>query len=254
MEASCPLKRWQKNVYRCVDGKKIVCRLEIIELDKVSWGKHPMNGIQSVDKDILAVVSGTGLNRDMTEVVFEVIARTYALPPTTVTIRKMAFQMNNLTTSVRLNGYRKTPEDQCFQSSTAGKPALPASVCDISERALDCEYSQHANLRSAHVLKSIGDNAFAFSAPRRINLADSALESIGETAFAYSRLESFTAPPSLRTIGQEAFFDCSLLRHVDLSGMQRQGSISLSALAFSRSCLEDIRLPRTLRVIEKGTF
>ena len=36
--------------------------------------------------------------------------------------------------------------------------------------------------------------------------------------------------------------------------MQRQGSISLSALAFSRSCFEDIRLPRTLRVIEKGTF
>ena len=33
MEANCPLKRWQKNVYRCVDGKKIACRLEIIELD-----------------------------------------------------------------------------------------------------------------------------------------------------------------------------------------------------------------------------
>ena len=73
-----------------------------------------MNGIQSVDKDILAVVSGTVLNRDMTEVVYGSTARTYVLPPTAATIREKAFYMNRIITSVRLNSYRKTLEGSCL--------------------------------------------------------------------------------------------------------------------------------------------
>ena len=131
--------------------------------------------------------------------------------------------MNRSIASVRLNNYRKTSEERCFQSSTVGKQALPASVCDISEHTFDeCEHSQHANLGAAHALKSIGDDAFAFSALRQINIADSALESIGASAFMYSKLRSFTAPSFLRAIGESAFSGCSSLRHADLSDMQWQ--------------------------------
>ena len=66
LEGICPLPRWQKNVYACVDGLQITCRLETVKLGKVFSRRQPMNGIQSVDKNIFVVVSGTILNRDMT--------------------------------------------------------------------------------------------------------------------------------------------------------------------------------------------
>ena len=73
-----------------------------------------MNGIQSIGKHIFVVVFGTVLNRNMTEVTFGGPARTYALPPTTVTICNNAFQMNKSITSVRFNSYRKTSEKRRF--------------------------------------------------------------------------------------------------------------------------------------------
>ena len=103
MEASGPPKRWQKNAYRCIDGTDIVCRHESVKLDNVSHRELPVNGIQSVDKDILVVVSGTVLNRDMTEVIFGGPARTYVLPPTAVIVRPNAFYKNESIVSVRLN-------------------------------------------------------------------------------------------------------------------------------------------------------
>ena len=128
MEASCPLKRWQKNVYRCADGKKIACRHESVTLDNVSQQELPVNGIQSIGKHILAVVSGTVLKRSMTEVIFGGPARTYALPPTTVTIRERAFQMNKSIASVRLNKGLKRLERRCFSHSRIRGLVLPASV------------------------------------------------------------------------------------------------------------------------------
>ena len=114
MEASGPLPRWQKNVYRCIDGLNIACRQGTTMLNKISQRRLPVNGIQSVDKHLLAVVSSMVLKRNMTEVVYGSTARTYTLPPTTVTICNSAFQMNRSITSVRLNGYRKTSEKSRF--------------------------------------------------------------------------------------------------------------------------------------------
>ena len=86
MEASGPLPRWQKNMYRCADGMDIACRQGTTMLNKISQRRLPVNGIQSIANDLLAVVSGTVLKRNMTEVIFGGPVRTYALPPTTVTI------------------------------------------------------------------------------------------------------------------------------------------------------------------------
>ena len=45
----------------------------------------------------------------------------------------------------------------------------------------------------------------------------SRLEKIGQNAFAHTGLEVFTAPPSLRTISQAAFYECGSLKLVILN-------------------------------------
>ena len=52
---------------------------------------------------------------------------------------------------------------------------------------------------------------------RRVIFTGDALEIIGKSAFEGSGLESFTAPKSLRWIGDSAFENCKDLKHVDLS-------------------------------------
>ena len=90
--------------------------------------KDLVNGIRLADKDLLAVVSGTALNRDMAEVVFGGPVRTYTLPPTTVTIRERAFEMNKSIASVRLNDGLKRLERCCFSYSGIRGLVLPVSV------------------------------------------------------------------------------------------------------------------------------
>ena len=128
MEGSGPLPKWQKNVYRCIDGTDIVCRHESVKLDNISHRELPMNGIQSIGKHIFVVVSGTVLKRNMTEVVFGGPARTYALPPTAVIVRPHAFYKNESIVSVRLNKGLKRLERCCFSHSGIRGLVLPVSV------------------------------------------------------------------------------------------------------------------------------
>ena len=83
------------------------------------------------------------------------------------------------------------------------------------------------------------------------------LETIGEGAFAGSGLESFVAPASLRWIGKGTFSGCSALRHADLGACAFRSDDEKNCLAasvFERSGLEDVVLPRALRVIEERAF
>ena len=52
---------------------------------------------------------------------------------------------------------------------------------------------------------------------RRVIFAGEELETIGENAFSDSGLESFTAPASLKKVGDFAFSECGYLKHVDFS-------------------------------------
>ena len=109
-----PLPRWTKNVYRCVDGLPVSCRQETIRLKKISKQKLPRNGIQPVDRSFSAtIVLDAVLNRAMTDIVYGSRSRTYALPPTTVTIRKSAFEHADVL-SVSLNDGLRTLQKHCF--------------------------------------------------------------------------------------------------------------------------------------------
>ena len=73
-----------------------------------------MNGIQSVDNDLLAVVSGSVLNRNIQNVIRNRRARTYIFPGTVTTICMNAFEMNTNIVSVRLNDGLKILKQRCF--------------------------------------------------------------------------------------------------------------------------------------------
>ena len=136
LDGNDPLKRWQKNVYTCVDGLEVTCRRETVKLGKVSRRKLPINGIQSVDKNIFVAVSGAVLNRIMTEVTRGGPARTCTLPRTVTTVCEKAFKNTNIA-SVRLNEGLKTLKDNCFSYSGIRRLVLPASVVEVSEEAFD---------------------------------------------------------------------------------------------------------------------
>ena len=57
---------------------------------------------------------------------------------------------------------------------------------------------------------------------KRVTFAGDGLEVIGQYAFTGSGLESFTAPSSLKRIGESAFCNCKDLRHLDLGACQLQ--------------------------------
>lgn len=102
--------RWRESAYTCVDGTRIVCRhetIEIIELDE-HVRRHVFvtlrSGIQ-LDRGTARVVDSaeTVLDRTMTEVVRGCVGATYTLPLTVTSVRDAAFVCRLKLRSVRLN-------------------------------------------------------------------------------------------------------------------------------------------------------
>lgn len=89
----------------------------------------------------------------------------------------------------------------------------------------------------------------------------SKLEKIETAAFAGSALESFEAPPGLRTLAQGAFFECAALKLARLNeglavlGTKEQGGeMQFYCGVFERSGLRTVSLPSTLVVVEENAF
>ena len=80
--------------------------------------------------------------------------------------------------------------------------------------------------------------------------SDSALENIGTRAFYESGLESFTAPLSLRTIGDEAFCNCRKLKSANLN----EGLEFIGEDSFSNTRIREATLPTSLKRIANGSF
>lgn len=181
-----PLKRWSRGTYRCADGTKITCKQETVKLDKMFLRKLPMNGIQSVNKDLLTIVSGVVLNRAMAKVIRGGPAQTYTFPRTVSTVCEKAFENTNIA-SVRLNEGLRTLKEYCFQNSTVRKLVLPASVCEISGSAFgECRYLQYADLSAAHGLQTLNNYVFSNCDRLRQVLLNEGLETICPGCFSES--------------------------------------------------------------------
>lgn len=110
-------------------------------------------------------------------------------------------------------------------------------------------------------LKTIMQYAFGgCSNLRHIRLPDS-LERLGIGCFSGSGLEELVLPAGVKTVGPNAFYGCKQLRSATLN----EGLVSLGAEeyadglydkgdVFARSGIASIRLPSSLKRIEKGTF
>ena len=251
MEADCPLKRWNRGTYRCADGKEIICRQEAVKLDKISQRRLPVNGIQSVDKHLLVVVSGTVLKRDLTEVIRGGPAQTCTLPRTVTTVCKKAFKSTNIA-SVKLNDGLKTLEDSCFSYSGIRRLVLSASVRKISQYAFsECWYLQCADLRAARGLRYLDDYAFSCCRNLKRVLLNEGLRTICPGCFTESGVQEIAFPRTLRRIEGGAFMHCKRLGQVCLADTALE---SVGTSAFSFSGFESFIAPPSLGTIGQYAF
>lgn len=85
-------RRWCQNAYACTDGKTIECSHDVVDVWTDNWLRAPRNGIKLIlGKPTLAIISGTAMNRNATEVVFGGPRKTYSFPSTIITIYQNAF-------------------------------------------------------------------------------------------------------------------------------------------------------------------
>lgn len=130
----------------------------------------------------------------------------------------------------------ETIGQSCFSECAIGEVAIPRTV------------------------KRIGNGAFhSCKQLKWVSFAESTLEVIEAKGFAKSGLRCFTAPRSLCKIKQSAFCDCHSLRFVDLSACLsgnnlKYARVFLAKRAFESCSVEEIRLPRALRVIGERAF
>jgi len=137
-------------------------------------------------------------------------------------------------------GTEQIPESACTGREDIRRIVLPASVYSIGPEAfaectaleevifphsflhisaaafLNCSALSRVVL--SRNLQSINEGAFlGCTALKTLELPDT-LEFIGEMAFWGSGLEEITVPPQVRTISENAFWDCPELRRADVLG------------------------------------
>lgn len=107
-----------------------------------------------------------------------------------------------------------------------------------------------AGLTIPKSVRVIEDFAFAYNSMKSIRLPKG-LERIGSEAF-YNcyELTSINIPGSIQSIGEKAFGGCQKLKNIRLrNGIQR-----ISEFAFSCCCVESIKIPSSVTVIEDFAF
>ena len=123
------------------------------------------------------------------------------------------------------------------------------------------ESSALEDVQLPRTLRRIGPCVFRNCKGLRHVALPEGLERIGACCFAQSGLEEVVFPASLRVVGAEAFKDCKQLRSAALNeGLTvlgeswHDGKDELVGGTFSGAALERVRVPSTLRVVERETF
>ena len=122
-----------------------------------------------------------------------------------------------------------------------------------------CRYLTKVNLPEG--LKSIEYSAFSYCERlKNIRLPDG-LEKIGVECFRYSGLEKIVLPASVREVSSRAFSQCERLKSVCLNdGLEKLGAEETidgkqyGGGVFAKSAIESVRLPPTLKRLERITF
>ena len=134
--------RWNGIAYACRDKVTIHCRRRVVredggleaiyETERLRPRTIPANGVLlRRGKRCVTFVSGARLSRDMARIICGGPGKTYALPPTVVTVCQHAFHTREDqrgSTSIRLNEGLEVLEEYCFWGSGIRRLVLPSSV------------------------------------------------------------------------------------------------------------------------------
>lgn len=135
-------------------------------------------------------------------------------------------------------------------STTLAKVILPMTIESIGKGAFEeCSQLTQVDIPKGN-LTQIGENAFAFSGLKSINLPEGITE-IPDFAFMECReLEQITLPISLKRIGINAFRNCLSLKNITLP----ENLLDLGGGTFGGCGLKSIRIPDRIVSILPGTF
>ena len=159
----------------------------------------------------------------------------FTAPASLRTIEPHAFEECKNLQWVSLNEGLETIDWCCFARSSLERINLPDSLkrlysnafyeCDrlktveLSTGTIDLSDEEYRTFTLSPDVSEISYHAaFSSLGVRKLIFPDNCrLEKISAFAFARTDIESFVAPPSLREIGQMAFFNCENLEHVELN-------------------------------------
>ena len=209
------------------------------------------------------------------------------IPDSVVEIGKGAFyQCENLNGTLTLGKGLRTIGERAFTDcSFSGGLTIPEGVTEIAEGAF-CSSSKYSSspapgkitgtLTLPSTLKTIGAYAFAYEGFSGELLIPDGVTSIGANAFA--KCDGFggtlSLPDSVKTVGESAFYQCEgftglklpagltkieTLSFAFMAGLKTEvvipeGVTEIGEGAFECSYMPSVRLPSTLRKIEKQAF
>lgn len=206
------------------------------------------------------------------------------IPDSVVEIGERAFyQCENLNGTLTLGRSLRTIGKEAFYwCAFTGSLTIPEGVAEIADGAFSSLYQFNRDgmfngtLTLPSTLKTIGAEAFAYTDFSGELLIPDGVTSIGANAFA--KCDGFggtlSLPDSVKTVGESAFYQCEgftglklpagltkieMRSFAHMYGLQTEvvipeGVTEIGESAFSCSYMPSVRLPSTLKKIEKQAF
>ena len=188
----------------------------------------------------------------------------------------LAGSPNLVSINMALCDIKEIPMGFAFQCSKLEKIDLPPSVTSIGESAFcgtaivtfpfteritrigDMAFSmcgdlRSVNLKQCHEMKQLGSRAFIFCVNVTEIQLPASLEDIGEYAFASTGISSFTASPTLKSIGEGVFAACHNLKEADISTIPELTKVP-SSLFEECINLKTVTLPQEINSIGSDAF
>lgn len=174
------------------------------------------------------------------------------LPSKLAVIGKSAFAGCSLMKLAGLPSTLTTIGDNAFDRCYAMSGALnfPTSLTTIGAGAFsNCYTIESADLGSTKI-SAVEDNTFANSISMRSISLPKSVRSIGDNAFFNSGLERPVIPSGVKSIGESAFAQCVLMTAIELPSTVSE----IGASAFAGSGLTYINFPDAVETIEDETL
>ena len=218
---------WNKEhtAYKCTDAVDVhvpsmFIRQEQSDSKNTDYQTACANGVryEARKKAVCLFVSGTGLNRDMSQIVQGAKRiRTITFPNTVRRVMDAAFMYRALRAVVLNEGLEALGEyqnDNCarvFSTNHLRRVTLPSTLQVLGGSTFaSCENLREVTFAKESRLKAIGKYAFSECVRLKNIVLPEGLEAIGNEAFGRCMLKEITLPKTLKTVEWDAFDSFSI--------------------------------------------